>query len=68
MAGTAGWHRDRKQHVTATSIAKDLLDRGLEDEALFTAMWEWHDKTGIETRDMFAQYQKLQKVLGEPPN
>ncbi|WP_188681316.1 hypothetical protein [Subtercola lobariae] len=50
--------------MTAKNIAKELFDAGLQGEALYTAMWEWHDLTGLETRDMFTHYQQLQKRTG----
>lgn len=52
----------RTQRATAETIARQLLDEGLEGEELFQAMWDWHDTTGIETRDMFAHYKTLQST------
>ncbi|MDF2444750.1 MAG: hypothetical protein JWR01_2953 [Subtercola sp.] len=43
----------------AKVIARQLSDAGLEDEELFNAMWEQHDRTGLEARHIFAEYQAL---------
>jgi hypothetical protein len=58
--------RRRGKKVTAKTIAQDLYDAGLQDEELFTAMWDWHDTTGIETRDMYTHYKALQQQSEQP--
>ncbi|WP_172592271.1 hypothetical protein [Subtercola boreus] len=45
--------------MAAKTIAEDLYAGGLQGEDLYKAMWDWHDQTGIETRDMYTHYQTL---------
>jgi len=40
-------------------IARQLFDAGLEEDDLFEAMWEHHDRTGLEARHIFAEYKAL---------
>ena len=65
MKNVSRIRRDRadQQSAVAALVAKRLFDEGLEGEELFVAMWDCHDETGLETRDIFAEYQ----LLARPP-
>lgn len=47
--------------VTAQSIARHLLDQGLEQDELFDAMWTWQYDTGIEPSAIYEQYKQLRE-------
>jgi hypothetical protein len=40
-------------------LARQLFEAGIEGEDLFEAMWEHHDRTGLEPRHIFAEYKAL---------
>ena len=50
----------RRTTLSARSIARTLYEEGLEDEELFSAMWAWHDETGIESGEIFREYRLIQ--------